>query len=209
MWNQILQIIQCSRPGEVHCPILVGGETAVKAQTAAMRAVIGLIKGVGNVTEAAHRPNRTSPPSRGGAQLGEGADSVGANQVHCPPLRLNGILVNPRRGRRMVSGVDGAWTGAAVRDRDGSGPLPGRCSGAAYGGFTQHLSFSPAALLSAPSSLSFLSVPLPTLSPGYNHSGKLGLINFLDGVLGYMNVQRMINYIRFIFKFILQPGYQD
>jgi hypothetical protein len=70
-------------------------------------------------------------------------------------------------------------------------------------------SFSPAALLSAPSSLSFLSVPLPTLSPGYNHSGKLGLINFLDGVVGYTKAQRMINYIHFIFKFILQPEYQD
>lgn len=34
-------------------------------------------------------------------------------------------------------------------------------------------------LLSRPSSLPFVSVPFP---PDYNHSGKLGQINFLDGV---------------------------
>ncbi|KAJ7907081.1 hypothetical protein B0H13DRAFT_2503494 [Mycena leptocephala] len=43
---------------------------------------------------------------------------------------------------------------------------------------------------------------LPTLPPGYNHSGKLGQINFLDGVMGYANAQRMLDDIRVIVDYL-------
>jgi glucan 1,3-beta-glucosidase len=45
--------------------------------------------------------------------------------------------------------------------------------------------------------------------PGYNHSGKLGQINFLNGIMGYANAQRTLDYIRIITEFISQPEYQD
>ncbi|KAJ7244552.1 glycoside hydrolase superfamily [Mycena rebaudengoi] len=45
--------------------------------------------------------------------------------------------------------------------------------------------------------------------PGYTHSGKLGQINFLDGVMGDANAQRVPDYIRVIVEFILQPEYKD
>ncbi|KAJ7334010.1 hypothetical protein DFH08DRAFT_965770 [Mycena albidolilacea] len=91
----------------------------------------------------------------------------------------------------------------------GGAHFPGAAPGLPMGSFTQHLSLSPAVVLSAPSSLSFSSVPLPTRSPGYNHSGKLGLINFLNGVMGYTNAQHMVNYIHIIVELILQPEYKD
>ncbi len=39
---------------------------------------------------------------------------------------------------------------------------------------------------------------------GYNHSGKLGQINFMYGVMGYANAQRTLDYIRTITEFISQ-----
>jgi glucan 1,3-beta-glucosidase len=45
--------------------------------------------------------------------------------------------------------------------------------------------------------------------PGYNHSGKLGSINFLNGVMGVANAQRALDYIRIITEFISQPEWVD
>jgi glucan 1,3-beta-glucosidase len=39
---------------------------------------------------------------------------------------------------------------------------------------------------------------------GYNHSGKLGQVNFLHGIMGYANAQRALDYIRIITEFISQ-----
>lgn len=39
---------------------------------------------------------------------------------------------------------------------------------------------------------------------GYNHSGKLGQVNFMNGVMGFANAQRMLDYIRIITEFISQ-----
>jgi hypothetical protein len=50
---------------------------------------------------------------------------------------------------------------------------------------------------------------LLTCLAGYNHSGKLGEVNFLNGVMGYANAQRMLDYIRVIVEFISQPQYKD
>jgi hypothetical protein len=47
------------------------------------------------------------------------------------------------------------------------------------------------------------------LDVGFNHSGKDGVINFLDGVMGVANAQRMMNYIRIFTEFISQPEYQN
>lgn len=44
---------------------------------------------------------------------------------------------------------------------------------------------------------------------GYNHSGKRGQVNFLNGVMGIANAQRMLDYIRIIAEFISQPEYKD
>ncbi|KAJ6614433.1 glycoside hydrolase superfamily [Mycena sp. CBHHK59/15] len=49
----------------------------------------------------------------------------------------------------------------------------------------------------------------PGSQNGYNHSGKLGQINFLNGVMSYANVQRMLDYIHVIVEFISQPEYKD
>ncbi|KAH8110486.1 glycoside hydrolase [Phellopilus nigrolimitatus] len=50
---------------------------------------------------------------------------------------------------------------------------------------------------------------IPGSQNGYNHSGKEGQINFMDGVMGYANAQRALGYIRIIAEFISQPEYQD
>jgi glucan 1,3-beta-glucosidase len=42
----------------------------------------------------------------------------------------------------------------------------------------------------------------------YNHSGRSGALNFLRGVMGIANAQRVLNYIRIITEFISQPEYQ-
>ncbi|KAJ7844464.1 hypothetical protein B0H13DRAFT_2411429 [Mycena leptocephala] len=57
--------------------------------------------------------------------------------------------------------------------------------------------------------LLFVSVPFTHTPPGYNHSGKLGQIDFLDSVMGYANAQRMLDDIRAIVEFISQPQYKD
>ncbi|KAJ7245974.1 glycoside hydrolase superfamily [Mycena rebaudengoi] len=49
----------------------------------------------------------------------------------------------------------------------------------------------------------------PGLQNGYNHSGKGGQINFLNGPMGIANAQRMLDYIRVIAEFISQPEYAD
>ncbi|KAF7367193.1 Glycoside hydrolase family 5 protein [Mycena sanguinolenta] len=47
----------------------------------------------------------------------------------------------------------------------------------------------------------------PGSQNGYNHSGKGGQINFLNGIMGIANAQRMLDYIRIITEFISQPEY--
>ncbi|THH07809.1 hypothetical protein EW145_g3129 [Phellinidium pouzarii] len=49
----------------------------------------------------------------------------------------------------------------------------------------------------------------PGSQNGYNHSGKDGQINFLDGVMGFANAQRMLGYIRIIAEFVSQPQYEN
>ncbi|KAJ7693182.1 glycoside hydrolase superfamily, partial [Mycena rosella] len=49
----------------------------------------------------------------------------------------------------------------------------------------------------------------PGSQNGECHSGKLGQINFLGGVMGYANVQHMLDYICFIIEFILRPEDKD
>ncbi|KAF8919326.1 glycoside hydrolase [Mucidula mucida] len=50
---------------------------------------------------------------------------------------------------------------------------------------------------------------LPGSQNGWNHSGKLGTVNFLNGPMGYANAQRSLDYIRIIAEFISQPQYRD
>ncbi|KAG6382083.1 glycoside hydrolase family 5 protein [Boletus reticuloceps] len=49
---------------------------------------------------------------------------------------------------------------------------------------------------------------IPGSQNGYNHSGKEGSINFLNGVMGMANAERALNYIRIIAEFISQPEWQ-
>ncbi|KAH8794617.1 glycoside hydrolase family 5 protein [Flagelloscypha sp. PMI_526] len=44
---------------------------------------------------------------------------------------------------------------------------------------------------------------------GYNHGGKMGSLDFLNGPMGYANAQRTLQYIRVITEFFSQPEYQD
>ncbi|KAG9318334.1 glycoside hydrolase family 5 protein [Chiua virens] len=50
---------------------------------------------------------------------------------------------------------------------------------------------------------------LPGSQNGWNHSGKLGTINVLNGPMGFANAQRSLDYIRIIAEFISQPEYRD
>ncbi|KAF8436891.1 glycoside hydrolase family 5 protein [Boletus edulis BED1] len=50
---------------------------------------------------------------------------------------------------------------------------------------------------------------LPGSQNGWNHSGKLGSINVLNGPMGFANAQRSLDYIRIIAEFISQPEYRD
>ncbi|KAF8058540.1 glycoside hydrolase family 5 protein [Lyophyllum atratum] len=50
---------------------------------------------------------------------------------------------------------------------------------------------------------------IPGSQNGYNHSGKLGDPNFLNGVMGIANAQRALEYIRVFTEFISQPQYKD
>lgn len=50
---------------------------------------------------------------------------------------------------------------------------------------------------------------VPGSQNGYNHSGKLGQVNFMAGIMGYANAQRTLDYIRTITEFVSQPEYLD
>ncbi|GAA6002074.1 glycoside hydrolase family 5 protein [Rhodotorula paludigena] len=50
---------------------------------------------------------------------------------------------------------------------------------------------------------------LPGSQNGYNHSGRQGSINFLNGVMGVANAQRALDYIRTVTEFISQPEYKN
>jgi len=49
----------------------------------------------------------------------------------------------------------------------------------------------------------------PGSQNGWNHSGRLGSINVMNGVMGIANAQRTLNHIRIIAEFISQPQYKD
>jgi len=50
---------------------------------------------------------------------------------------------------------------------------------------------------------------LPGSQNGWNHSGKSGSVNFMNGVMGIANAQRTMTYLRVITEFISQPQYRD
>ncbi|CDO72792.1 hypothetical protein BN946_scf184994.g45 [Trametes cinnabarina] len=50
---------------------------------------------------------------------------------------------------------------------------------------------------------------IPGSQNGYNHSGKLGSLNWLNGPMGLANAERSLDYIRSIAEFISQPEYRD
>ncbi|ODN80622.1 hypothetical protein L202_02809 [Cryptococcus amylolentus CBS 6039] len=50
---------------------------------------------------------------------------------------------------------------------------------------------------------------VPGSENGWNHSGRLGTINWLKGVMGLANAQRSLDYIRTITQFIVQEQYTD
>ena len=49
---------------------------------------------------------------------------------------------------------------------------------------------------------------VPGSQNGYNHSGRSGPINFLNGPMGIANAQRTLEYIRVLIEFIAQPEYR-
>ncbi|KAF5316969.1 hypothetical protein D9611_003606 [Ephemerocybe angulata] len=50
---------------------------------------------------------------------------------------------------------------------------------------------------------------IPGSQNGYNHSGRSGQINFMQGTMGLANAQRALNYIRIITEFISQPEWKN
>ncbi|KAF8157928.1 glycoside hydrolase family 5 protein [Crassisporium funariophilum] len=50
---------------------------------------------------------------------------------------------------------------------------------------------------------------LPGSQNGWNHSGKSGSVNFMNGVMGIANAQRTLTYLRIITEFVSQPQYRD
>jgi glucan 1,3-beta-glucosidase len=50
---------------------------------------------------------------------------------------------------------------------------------------------------------------LPGSQNGWNHSGRLGTVNVLNGPMGIANAQRSLDYIRILAEFISQPQYRD
>ncbi|KAF8350820.1 exo-beta-1,3-glucanase [Amanita rubescens] len=50
---------------------------------------------------------------------------------------------------------------------------------------------------------------LPGSQNGWNHSGRYGTINVLNGPMGFANAQRSLDYIRILAEFISQPQYRD
>jgi len=50
---------------------------------------------------------------------------------------------------------------------------------------------------------------LPGSQNAWNHSGRIGTVNFLNGPMGYANAQRSLDYIRILAEFISQPQYSN
>jgi len=50
---------------------------------------------------------------------------------------------------------------------------------------------------------------VPGSQNGQNHSGRIGSVGFLNGVMGVTNGQRAISYIQTLVQFISQPEYQN
>jgi len=50
---------------------------------------------------------------------------------------------------------------------------------------------------------------VPGSQNGWNHSGRLGTVNMLNGPMGLANAQRTLDYIRIIAEFISQPQYKN
>ncbi|KAF8874014.1 glycoside hydrolase family 5 protein [Mucidula mucida] len=50
---------------------------------------------------------------------------------------------------------------------------------------------------------------LPGSQNGWNHSGKAGSVNFMNGVMGIANAQRTLTYLRIITEFVSQEQYRD
>ncbi|KAF5311717.1 hypothetical protein D9611_009477 [Ephemerocybe angulata] len=50
---------------------------------------------------------------------------------------------------------------------------------------------------------------LPGSQNGWNHSGKSGSVNFMNGVMGIANAQRTLTYLRIFTEFVSQPQYKD
>ncbi|KAL1727248.1 glycoside hydrolase family 5 protein [Schizophyllum commune] len=50
---------------------------------------------------------------------------------------------------------------------------------------------------------------VPGSQNGYNHSGKLGQVNFLRGSMGLANAQRFLEYVRVFAEFFAQDEYRD
>ncbi|KAK6978188.1 glycoside hydrolase family 5 protein [Favolaschia claudopus] len=50
---------------------------------------------------------------------------------------------------------------------------------------------------------------VPGSQNGFNHSGKGGQVNFLNGIMGIANAQRTLDYIRIITEFVSQPEWRD
>jgi glucan 1,3-beta-glucosidase len=48
---------------------------------------------------------------------------------------------------------------------------------------------------------------VPGSQNGWNHSGKIGQMNWMYGAMGYANAQRALDYIRTLAQFIAQPEY--
>ncbi|TXT13576.1 hypothetical protein VHUM_00943 [Vanrija humicola] len=50
---------------------------------------------------------------------------------------------------------------------------------------------------------------LPGSQNGWNHSGKVGPINWMHGVMGIANAQRSLEYMRSMIQYISQPGIKE
>ncbi|KAI0039236.1 glycoside hydrolase family 5 protein [Auriscalpium vulgare] len=50
---------------------------------------------------------------------------------------------------------------------------------------------------------------VPGSQNGYNHSGKQGQVNWMNGFMGLANAQRTLDYIRIFTEFISQPEYRN
>jgi len=50
---------------------------------------------------------------------------------------------------------------------------------------------------------------VPGSQNAFNHSGKEGQVNWMNGIMGFANAQRSLDYMRIITEFISQPEYLD